>query len=266
MRRLCKNKLGVELHTLREIRQRSYAPAVHSECVCGRYTVTASASRVAERFGVSVPECYRPRYNCAPGQHLPIVAEGDTLRMAEWNFPHPSGDETYINARRETITTRSAFADAFERRRCLVPADGFYVWRAENGERRPYRVAFPDDRLFAMAGIYAEWTDETRQAGLGEFASGGPPSDAATDRCAFAVVTAPAPGWLREYHHRGDVILRPADESEWVTDADGARAALDTSLPSALTVTPASTRVNDVRNDDPNVSCVDSHHDSRREI
>ena len=225
--------------------------------MCGRYTVTASSSRMAERFGVSVPDDYRPRYNCAPGKQLPILVENRTLRMAEWNFSRPSGDETYINARKETITARTAFADAFEQRRCLVPADGFYVWRTEGDERQPYRVSFPDDRLFAMAGIYAEWTERTRQAGLGEFAAGSEPSDTTTDRRAFAIVTTPAPEWLQEYHHRGDVIIPPADESDWLTDAAVARDILDASLPTDLTVTPVSSRVNDVANDDPDVLCVD---------
>jgi putative SOS response-associated peptidase YedK len=227
--------------------------------MCGRYTVTAEAERLAERFGVDVPEWHEPRYNCAPGQSLPVVT-GDGLVASEWGFVQPDGREasqTYINARGETVTDRAAFADAFEQRRCLVPADGFYVWRTEGDERQPYRVSFPDDRLFAMAGIYAEWTERTRQAGLGEFAAGSEPSDTTTDRRAFAIVTTPAPEWLQEYHHRGDVIIPPADESDWLTDAAVARDILDASLPTDLTVTPVSSRVNDVANDDPDVLCVD---------
>ena len=229
--------------------------------MCGRYTVTAEAERLAERFGVDVPEWHEPRYNCAPGQSLPVVT-GDGLVASEWGFVQPDGREasqTYINARGETVTDRAAFADAFEQRRCLVPADGFYVWRTEGEERVPYRVAFPDERLFAMAGIYAEWTESSRQTGLTEFGGGGERTGGER-RHAFAVVTAAAPQWLRTYHHRADVIIPPSDESTWLGgDVDAVTELLDAELPSELTIDEVSQQVNDPTNDEPTLLDADEN-------
>jgi putative SOS response-associated peptidase YedK len=223
--------------------------------MCGRYTVTADAERLSERFGVDVPEWHERRYNCAPGQSLPVVTD-DELVASEWGFVPPDAAEaaqTYINARGETVADRAAFSDAFQQRRCLVPADGFYVWRSEGEERVPYRVAFPDERLFAMAGIYTTWTESTRQTGLAEFGDGGERTGTER-RHAFAVVTASAPQWLRPYHHRADVLLTPPAESAWIGgDVDVARRLLGTELPSELRITEVSQRVNDPANDDPTV-------------
>jgi len=126
--------------------------------MCGRYSLAWSPSRLAERFDASFPDDSAPRYNCAPGQELPVVTGESADRAAEltWGLTPSWADERFdiVNARAETVTEKRSFADAFRRRRCLVPADGFYEWADENGGKQPYRVAFDDDRVFAMAGIY----------------------------------------------------------------------------------------------------------------
>jgi len=150
--------------------------------MCGRYSLFASRSELETRFDVSVEFGFEPRYNATPGQKLPVITDEnpDRLCRLEWGLvPRWADDatENYINARSETVAEKPAFAEAYERRRCLVPADGFYEWAETDGEKQPYRVAFDDDRPFAMAGLYERWTPETRQAGLGDFSGGKEPSE-----------------------------------------------------------------------------------------
>jgi len=159
--------------------------------MCGRYTLFASAADLEARFAADFG-AHEPSYNCAPGQDLPVITDEDpsaATRM-KWGLTPAWADESFdlINARAETVREKRSFADAFERRRCLVPADGFYEWVDGGGpdgdrpggdasrggtDKTPYRVAFEDDRPFAMAGLYERWEPpepETTQTGLGSFA------------------------------------------------------------------------------------------------
>jgi putative SOS response-associated peptidase YedK len=220
--------------------------------MCGRYTLFTSAEKLAERFGTERPDI-EPRYNCAPGQELLVVTGEEAFARQRWGLvPEWADDDANppINARVETITEKPTFADAVEHRRCLVPADGFYEWDEGKG---PHRVAFEDDRPFAMAGIWSRWEPPTRQAGLGEFGSG----DASADPDpieSFAVVTTEPNDLVSDLHHRMAVILDPSEESTWLHGS--VEAALDCCDPypsKDMTAYPVSTRVNDPRNDDPSL-------------
>ena len=141
--------------------------------MCGRYSLTLSAGALAERFDAAVPDDWEPRYNCAPGQTLPVVADDapDEFRRMTWGYTPPEADETrdLINARSETVDEKRAFAASFESRRCLVPADGFYEWSDRDGRKRPYRVAFEDIALIfstrpsfqrlEVSWMSPDWTD-----------------------------------------------------------------------------------------------------------
>jgi len=147
-------------------------------------------------------------------------------------------DESFdlINARAETVSEKRSFADAFERRRCLVPADGFYEWvdgggpdsdvNRGGGGTTPYRVAFEDDRLFAMAGLYERWEPpepETTQTGLGAFGGGAGEDDDSDDGGGpietFTIVTTepndPSPTSTTGMA----VILEPDEEAAWLRGA-----------------------------------------------
>jgi putative SOS response-associated peptidase YedK len=234
--------------------------------MCGRYSLQATASELADRFGVTVPSSFEPRYNCAPSQELPVVTDGGEFRRMEWGFTPSWAEESFdlINARAETITEKRSFADAFERRRCLVPATGFYEWTTAtldgdageqtdaDGEKRPYHVAFDDDRVFTMAGIYERWTPPTRQSGLAEFGHGGGDEDATVET--FAVVTTEPNELVSQLHHRMAVILPREAESTWLhADPDDCRDLLSPHPDESMTAVPVSTRVNDPANDDPSV-------------
>jgi putative SOS response-associated peptidase YedK len=222
--------------------------------MCGRYTLFASAETLADRFGVDAPDDHGPRYNCAPGQSLPVVpADAAEMSRMEWGLvPEWADDDSgaQINARGETVAEKPTFRAAFERRRCLVPADGFYEWVAGSDGKRPYRVAFADDRPFAMAGIWTRWTPQTAQTGLSEFGAGGP-SDP-EPRETFAVVTTEPNDLVADLHHRMAVVLDPAEESTWLDGSPEAAADLLDPYPAdEMTAHEVSTRVNDVSNDGP---------------
>lgn len=225
--------------------------------MCGRYTLFTPADELAERFGTETPDL-DPRYNCAPGQELPVVtgAAPNRLRRQQWGLIPSWADDAstnLINARAETLTEKPSFADVVEHRRCLVPADGFYEWVDREGNNRPYRVAFEDDRPFAMAGIWSRWQPSTRQTGLGEFSGGGASGDA-DPVDSFAIVTTEPNDLVADLHHRMAVILDPTQEATWLHGS--LEEALDLLHPSPdddMVAYPVSTRVNDPRNDDPSL-------------
>jgi putative SOS response-associated peptidase YedK len=185
----------------------------------------------------------------------------------EWGLTPSWAEESFdlINARAETVREKRSFADAFERRRCLVPADGFYEWVGGDGEsgKTPYRVAFDDDRPFAMAGIYERWeppTPETTQTGLGAFGGGsgdGTDGDEESDAVeTFSVVTTEPNDLVADLHHRMAVILDPnaGEEETWLRgDPDEAAALLDPYPSDELTAHPVSTRVNSPSVDAPDL-------------
>jgi putative SOS response-associated peptidase YedK len=223
--------------------------------MCGRYTLSTPAGRLADRFGTETPPV-DPQYNCAPGQHLPVVTGRmpDEMALQRWGLVPPWADDdgtASINARGETITETPRFAEAVERRRCLVPADGFYEWTESDGETRPFRVAFEDDRVFAMAGVWSRWQPPARQSGLGEFV-GEESLDDVDPIDTFAIVTTEPNGLVADLHHRMAVILDPDEESTWLRgDIEDALSLLRPYPDDELTAYPVSTRVNDPSNDDP---------------
>ena len=235
--------------------------------MCGRYTLFTPTADLEARFGADFGD-REPSYNCAPGQSLPVITDEDPAEAArmEWGLTPSWADESFdlINARAETVREKRSFADAFERRRCLVPADGFYEWvGGDRGSgKTPYRVAFEDDRPFAMAGIYERWeppTPETTQTGLGAFGggtggNGGTDADGDRPVETFTVVTTEPNELVADLHHRMAVILDPVEEETWLRgDPDEAYGLLDPYPADELTAYPVSTRVNSPSVDAPDL-------------
>jgi len=228
--------------------------------MCGRYSLVAAPDNVEERFDATFDFDFEPRYNAAPSQSLPVVTgeEPDTIQRLEWGLVPSWADDRsefeYINARAETLQKKRSFADAYERRRCLVPADGFYEWTQREGGKQPYRVALDDDSLFAMAGLWERWTPTQKQTGLGEFAGGGGP-DAEPDPVeTFTIVTTEPNDVVSELHHRMAVILDESEEQQWLTgDTDAVADLLDPYPGERMRAYPVSTAVNDPANDSPAV-------------
>ncbi|WP_090384462.1 SOS response-associated peptidase [Natronobacterium texcoconense] len=228
--------------------------------MCGRYTLTLESDDLEERFDATLEEEFSPRYNAAPGQRLPVItdAEPETVQRLEWGLvPSWADDDTggIINARAETINKKPSFREAYEQRRCLVPADGFYEWVETEDGKQPYRVALEDDRPFAMAGLWERWEpdEETTQAGLEAF--GGGSADAGRDDDpleTFTVVTTEPNDLVGDLHHRMAVILEPGDEREWLM-GDDPKDLLEPYPADEMRAYPVSRAVNDPSTDEPSL-------------
>lgn len=203
--------------------------------MCGRYTLTAVADELVETFDVPSLELeYRPRYNVAPGQDCPIVAadrRGRRMGLMRWGFEPqrpPSAKGGWINARAESVMRRASFGEAFHRRRCLVPADGFYEWRRDDGGKTPFWFHLPDGGIFSFAGI---WEGRT-----------------------FAILTTEANEDVRTVHDRMPVLVAPGDRGAWLDRETPASELLRIMAPSpagTLGSHEVSRRVNRTDQDDP---------------
>jgi putative SOS response-associated peptidase YedK len=214
--------------------------------VCGRYVLASPAELIAEHFRLAAVPDYAPRYNIAPTQVSLVVRETpDGAREAvllRWGLvpfwaKEPSIGSRLINARAEGLVDKPAFRAAFRRRRCLVPADGFFEWRAVAGRRKqPYYVRPAAGGPFAMAGLWEQWR----------------PSEGGDLIATFTIVTTAANEVLRPIHDRMPVIVAAADYDEWLGSPNPS-ALLGPWAGAELAIVPIGTRVNDVRNDDPAV-------------
>lgn len=184
-----------------------------------------------------------PRYNIAPTQTIVgITDEGERqARAFRWGLiPFWAKDATIgskmINARSETVAEKPSFRHALAKRRCLIPADGFYEWQKGPGGKTPTYVRFRDGRLFAFAGLWETWT---------------PPEGSAVATC--TVLTTEPNELMAPIHNRMPVILEPADESTWLDpDTPPARRIelLKPFAPEEMEAFPVSRRVNSPAVDD----------------
>ena len=218
--------------------------------MCGRMTLTHSADEVAAYFALlaEAPALaeLRPRYNIAPGQDLLTVSQDEQGELAAswrrwglvpaWSSTPPASGKLF-NARSETAATKPSFRAAYRRRRCLVPASGFYEWTPRARGREPYYFEPVAAPMLAMAGLFESWVGE-----------GGEVIDSCT------VLTTEASADLESVHHRMPVLLSQADGARWLSQETPAEALADLLKPAAagsLKRRPVDRRVGQVRNDDP---------------
>ncbi|SEO86484.1 Putative SOS response-associated peptidase YedK [Halogranum amylolyticum] len=227
--------------------------------MCGRYTLFTPQPTLEARFDADAEAPLEPRYNCAPGQSLPVVTneEPNTIRTLKWGLvPQWADDESVgndlINARAETVREKRSFTEAYEQRRCLVLADGFYEWVNSGEKKQPYRVAFADDRPFAMAGLWERWTPPQTQTGLGDFGGGVAPNTEPDPIETFTVITTEPNDLVSTLHHRMAVVLDESEEKTWLNgDGDEAERLLDPYPADTMEAYPVSTQVNSPANDGP---------------
>jgi putative SOS response-associated peptidase YedK len=222
--------------------------------MCGRYTLFTPPAEVEERFGAGFETPPQPRYNAAPGQSLPVITNDapETIDSLTWGLiPHWADDPTAgnrpINARAETVAEKRSFRDAYENRRCLVLADGFYEWTSTTAGKQPYRVTLTSEKSFALAGLWERWQPTQKQTGLDEFDGGEPDSEAEAVET-FTIVTTEPNDVVAELHDRMAVVLPEGDERRWLADGTGD---LLQPYPDEMRAHPVSTAVNDPSNDHP---------------
>ena len=170
--------------------------------MCGRFFLGVKAGDIMEHYNAPPPDLFTARYNIAPTTPVLAFHQGrfDLFRwglIPAWAKDISLGNRMF-NARAETVAGKPSFKKAYRRRRCLVPASGFYEWRQEKGRKQPY-CCHIDQRLFSMAGICEHWQD----AEGNEIQS-------------CAVLTTDAKGKMRELHQRMPVYIAPQDYATWL--------------------------------------------------
>ncbi|MEF7437039.1 SOS response-associated peptidase [Paenibacillus lautus] len=178
--------------------------------MCGRFTLTVTWEELMTRYLIdpeSVSPFHVPRYNIAPTQMVTaIIHDGSTNRIGQlqWGLvpswaKDPSGGAKMINARSETLEDKPAYRMPFYRKRCLIPADGFYEWQKNGNGKQPFRIGLKNVEIFSMAGLYDTWIT---------------PRGEKLSTC--TVITTEPNRLMEPIHNRMPVILRPADEALWL--------------------------------------------------
>ena len=217
--------------------------------MCGRFLFTSPPEAVGRAFEVAIRDNFPPRWNIAPTQPIGVIRldnrRAREFALARWGFI-PSwakkdyfekvGSKPLINARGETVAEKPTFRSAFKRRRCLVPADGFYEWRTEDGARQPYLIRPKEDGVFAFAGLWESAID---------------PDGGEIDTA--AIITATAGADIAPLHNREPVVIARENFARWLdpdeTKSNDAQALLHAQPAGFWTYHAVSKAVNNARNE-----------------
>lgn len=241
--------------------------------MCGRYTLI-SHDQIAEELQASLEASaaadpwWKPRFNVAPTQPAPVVTlhgGARTIELMRWGLvPHwaePGGKKPplMINARVESLAAKQVFRELLARRRCLVPANGFFEWvrggHARGGKPQPPRPFYFHPRgtgLVAFAGLWARARDARGE-----------------ELHSFTIVTTRSNDLVRPIHDRMPIVLSPDDHAAWLDpalDADAARALLDHPAGADWVREPVSTWVNKADHDDPRCIAPDEPASPQRRL
>jgi len=226
--------------------------AYDSADMCGRFSLTTPVEAMRQLFGFSQLPNLAPRYNIAPTQDVAVVRAGDEggrdLSMLRWGLiPSWAKDKDFgaktINARAETVAEKPSFRSAYKKRRCLIPADGYYEWVKAEGGKQPYRFCREDGEAFGLAGLWESWTN--------------PEDGEVILTC--SIVVREAGSFTETWHHRMPVIVRPDSYGVWLgegdPDTDDIAGVMAEPNEDGLIAFPISKRVNNVRYDD--AECIE---------
>jgi len=213
--------------------------------MCGRFSLTLPVDAIGRLFGVEVESAPAlvARYNIAPSQSVAVVRRRDEtaareLALLQWGFVpawarDPSSMRQPINARGETVESKPMFRDAFRKRRCLIPADGFYEWKPGAGGKQPWRIQRADNAPFAFAGLWDRWRGRDGQV---------------IESC--VIITTDANEAMRPIHDRMPVILDIGRFGRWLEASPVEASDLIEPYKGSLEMYPVSRRVNDPSHDD----------------
>ncbi len=224
--------------------------------MCGRFVSARKRLELLEEFGVTrdrVADEPAPDYNVAPTKQIYAVLTGKgeageperELRRVKWGLvpfwaKEATGGAKMINARAETVAVKPAFRRPFAKRRCLIPADGYYEWK----NKKPFYIFRTDGADLAMAGIYELWRDPTV-----------PEDHENAFLWTAAVITTAATDDVGEIHDRMPMVIEPQLWADWLdpenTEVSQLHAAMVPAMKGAITSYPVSTDVNFVRNNGP---------------
>lgn len=186
--------------------------------MCGRYANFLTEQELIDAFEIAIvadDARLSPRYNIAPTQEAAIVVarreEGRSLELARWGLvpswaKDPSVGSRMFNARSETVAEKPSFRAAFAKRRCLVPASGYYEWRTQAGVKTPFFIHSRDESPLAFAGLFEFWRDKAK-------------GDDAPWLASFSIVTTAAREAMEEIHDRQPVMLTRGEADAWLDPA-----------------------------------------------
>lgn len=216
--------------------------------MCGRFAQVDASHAVLAMAGGDVPGvAVAPRFNIAPSQQVAVIRQDHpqhppALVMMQWGLVPSWSSNTHdgprpINARVETVDTKTTFSQSFRHRRCLIPVVGFFEWRRQ-GTRQPHYIHRSDGGPLALAGLWDRWES--------------PDGD---DLLSFTILTTDANPMLQAIHNRMPVMMEKDTWREWLNptqqDVAAVRALLHPLAQEALAMHPVSTRVNSSIHDDP---------------
>jgi putative SOS response-associated peptidase YedK len=172
--------------------------------MCGRFVLDASGEAVQQAFNLEIPPDLVPRFNIAPSQAVGIISNQDprALTFVRWGLipswaKDPSIGNQMINARAETAAEKPSFKNALRRRRCLIPANGFYEWPQKGSP--PIYIHLQDHALFAFAGLWEVWNSPTGE-----------------EIRTCTILTTEPNDFVKAYHHRMAIIMRPEHYAAWL--------------------------------------------------
>ncbi len=221
--------------------------------MCGRVIQSSGPLSYAILDGMNVRDSrvhnYPPRWNGAPSRDLLVIRRNHdtgevTLDPLRWGLtPYwckdPKGGRRPINAKCETDGNLPTFRDAYQRRRCIVPVDGFFEWKAIRGQKakQPYAIGMKDGNPFGLGGLWGNWKDPT----LGEWVR------------TFAIITTDANELVADIHDRMPLILAPGAYARWLSDEPDPRDLMRPFPTEPMRMWPISTRVNKPENDEASI-------------
>lgn len=215
--------------------------------MCSRYFLDADGNIIAYTFRVPANDKVLKRYNIAPTQDAPVIRltkEGEPeIAMLRWGLvpfwaKSLAVGTKMINARSEGVEEKPAFRHALQKRRCIVPATGFYEWQAVGGRKHPHAVSFPDHPVFGFAGLWERWRPAE-----------GDPVDT------FTIVTTDANATVAKIHDRMPVIISPAEAEAWLRGDPSAAQALLKPFEGTTRTRPVGRLVSNVKSEGP--ECLD---------
>jgi putative SOS response-associated peptidase YedK len=213
--------------------------------MCGRFVITSPPAALRQVFGYTEQPNFPPRFNIAPTQPIPVVTLENGVRhfrLMRWGFlpawvKDPRRFSLVINARSETVLEKPAFKNAIKRRRCLIPADGYYEWHNSENRKRPYFIHRRDGQPVGFAALAETWI--------------GPNGE---ELDTVAIVTAAASEDLATLHDRVPVTISPRDFERWLDsrsdDVDAVLPLMTAPRIGEFAWHPVTTRVNRIANDD----------------
>jgi putative SOS response-associated peptidase YedK len=212
--------------------------------MCGRFSLTPKIEQVIEKLNIINSIDLAPSYNIAPSQNIAVVRSVDhqmhisAMRwglIPFWSKELPKSN-SLINARSETVASKPSFRNAYKKRRCLIPADGFYEWQKAGESKQPYYIQLKNKDIFTFAGLWEQWQGEEQTI----------------ESC--TILTTSANEDMKPIHHRMPVIINPDQYRHWFESADPQNL-LVPYTESRLQAVPVSTYVNNPRHNDK--SCIE---------